>query len=111
MVDRDLNTVGFVVSRYGNLPLRDLATLIRVQSPYQLAEVGRQPGQAATVDVEVMHRHFTAARLAERREAGVTPEVDAAVTAFLAGAEERANEPLRPDDLSTLRARVADHAR
>jgi hypothetical protein len=111
MDNRELNTVGWVLSRYGNLPLRDLGTLIRAQSPYQLAEAGRLPGQAATVDVDVMRRHFAAAEVAERRTEGITPQVEAAVAALLVGAKERTTEPLQVDDLDTLRARAAGHAR
>jgi hypothetical protein len=111
MGNRELNTVGWVLSHYGNLPLRDLGTLIRAQSPYQLAEAGRLPGQAAAIDVEVMCKHFAAAEVAERRAEGITPEVETAVAALLVGAEERAKEPLRVDDLDALRARTAGHAR
>ncbi|HEU5108044.1 MAG TPA: hypothetical protein VFT95_05755 [Micromonosporaceae bacterium] len=112
--EAELNTVGFVVSRYGNLPARDLLVLIRHQSPYELAEAGRQAGHGAVIDVEVMRRHFAAAETAERREAGITPEVEAAVSAMVAGAHERLKDAVHedtPDDLERLRARVADHAR
>ena len=106
--NRELNTVGWVLSRYGNLPLRDLGTLIRAQSPYQLAEAGRLPGQTATVDVDVMRRHFAATNAAERAEMGISEEV---IAAHLAGAQERLKEPAQVDDLDALRARVVDHAR
>ena len=112
--EAELNTVGFVASRYGNLPPRDLLVLIRHQSPYELAEAGRQAGHSAVVDIEVMRRHFAAAEVTERREAGITPEIEAAVAAMTAGAEERLNDPVSvdtPDVLERLRARVADHAR
>lgn len=108
MGNRELNTVGWVLAHYGNLPLRDLGTLIRVQAPYQLADVGRQPGQAATIDVEVLRKHFAAVNAAERAEMGISEEV---IAAHLAGAKERLQEPAQVDDLDALRARVVDHAR
>lgn len=106
--NRELNTVGWVLSHYGNLPLRDLGTLIRAQAPYQLADVGRQPGKTAQVDVEVMCKHFAAVNTAERAEMGISEEV---IAAHLAGAQERLKEPATVDDLDALRARFVDHAR
>ena len=109
--NRELNTIGYVLSRYGNLLVRDLATLIRAQSPYQLAEAGRQPGQTAHISVDVLRQHFAAANAVERAETGISEE---AVAQLVAGARERLNDPLSvdtPQVRERMRARFADHAR
>lgn len=53
-----LNTVGYVVSRYGGLAARDLVTLTHGEQPWQLANQGRLPGTSARMSVESIRDYF-----------------------------------------------------
>ncbi|HEU0129657.1 MAG TPA: type II toxin-antitoxin system antitoxin SocA domain-containing protein [Mycobacteriales bacterium] len=99
-----LNTVGYVVSRYGRLSGNDLERLTHTEPPWQRADRDRRPRTSAKIQPEWLREYFASARDDDDDE---EPAADAeAVAAWLAGAGERLAEPVRPDDLDELRARL-----
>lgn len=103
-----LNTIGYVVSRYGALTGADLETLTHGESPWQTADSRRQPGESARIEVEWMQRFFTT-----RGASGVQGDDDTAlmldadaVRALLGGAEDRRDAMAATDDARILRARL-----
>jgi uncharacterized phage-associated protein len=102
-----LNTVGFVLSRYGRLTGRDLEILTHGEPPWNAA---RARG-AATGDrsPKITHRElieFFAAREAADEDGALEPAPDE-LLAFLRGASARAGEERCPDDLDRLKERLA----
>ena len=49
--EAELNTVGYVVSRYGGLTGRDLERLTHGERPWQRADGGRPPGGSVRIDL------------------------------------------------------------
>lgn len=98
-----LNTVGYVVSRYGRLSGNDLERLTHTEPPWQMANRDRQPRASAKIRPEWLRQYFTTPD-----EDDEEPLAEAAdVAAWLDGAAARAREPARPDDLDALRSRLA----
>ena len=99
-----LNTVGYVLSRYGRLTGRDLEILSRGEEPWLSADRGRRPRGSVQIDPQVMRSFFS--RTTGDHESVVLDS--AQVTAWLAGAQDRRSSPSRPDDLAELRSRLGD---
>jgi uncharacterized phage-associated protein len=53
-----LNTVGYVISRYGALSGRDLENLSHSEAPWQTANATRQPGGRVTIRIEWVRDYF-----------------------------------------------------
>lgn len=53
-----LNTVGFVLSRYGALTGDDLETKTHAEPPWRLADAVRRPGESAPIHPQWMHDYF-----------------------------------------------------
>jgi len=100
-----LNTVGYVLSRYGRLTGRDLEVLSHGEQPWQDADRRRTDAgkETARISAEVMTQYFVA-------DTDDDVDVDAAeLKALLAGAEERRRSAAnRPDDLERLRRRLLE---
>lgn len=47
--EAELNTIGYVISRYGNLTGTDLEHLTHSEAPWQLANSSRRPGESVTI--------------------------------------------------------------
>lgn len=98
--EAQLNTVGYVVARYGGLSGRDLEILSHGERPWQRANQGREPGTSARIDHEWMEEYF------------LEPDEDhlaldpAEVASWLSGADERLSDEGRRDDVSEIRARL-----
>ncbi|MEX5631934.1 Panacea domain-containing protein [Parafrankia sp. FMc2] len=100
--EAELNTIGYVLSRYGALTGRDLEILSHGELPWYTANQGRRQGESVTITVDVMREYFATAGAPAVAED--EPVLDsAAVANWLAGAGERRG-PSRPDDLDELRA-------
>lgn len=100
-----LNTIGYVLSRYGAMTGNDLALLSHAEAPWRDADRRRAPGGSAPIPNEAIREYFAGDGAPEVAE-GV--EFDRAeVAALVAGAWERRQEPSRPDDLEGIRARLA----
>ncbi|MGH3932403.1 MAG: Panacea domain-containing protein [Pseudonocardiaceae bacterium] len=98
-----LNTIGYVLSRYGALTGQDLENLTHSEEPWRLADSGRRVGESARIHLDWIKRYFRANGSANE---GETPLDSAAVTEFLRGAEERRREPGRTDDPEAIQARI-----
>jgi uncharacterized phage-associated protein len=101
--ESQLNTVGYVVSRYGGLTGRDLETLTHSESPWQRADEHRIPGTSERIESSWMHEHF---------QAVAAPDEDAVqldraeVTMWLSEAQARRGDELHPDSRAKIAARL-----
>lgn len=98
-----LNTIGYVVSRYGQLTGRDLELLTHAEMPWQRANQHRNPGGSSRIEREWLFEWFSS------EDADDAPALDSGtVGAWLAGARLPSRTDWRPDDLALLRKRLAD---
>lgn len=98
-----LNTVGYVVSRYGGLTGRDLEALTHSESPWQRANERRLPGTSSRIELSWMQEHFRVAAAPDEDEV----QLDSAeVTTWLRGAQTRRGDDLRPDSRAEIAARL-----
>lgn len=66
-----LNTIGYVVSRYGGLTAQDLVTLTHSEEPWTLANAQRLPQTSVRISIDALRAYFTtAADVAELEEPG-----------------------------------------
>lgn len=98
-----LNTLGYVVSRYGGLTGRDLEILTHSESPWQRANARRLPRTSARIEQSWLKEHFLV--VAAPDEDDVQLDSDA-VAAWLGGAERRRGDELRPDSPAQILARL-----
>src|SRR3954453_22333427 len=98
-----LNTVGYVLSRYGALSGTDLEHLTHSELPWQLANATRVPGSRARIERDWMRDYFrgTGAPGADSDDPG--PLDSDAVAALLAGAESRRGGPVETDTWADIR--------
>jgi uncharacterized phage-associated protein len=105
--EAELNTIGYVVSRYGTLTGKDLENLTHSETPWQTANRIRQPGGRVTIRREWIRDYF----LTDGNPAAGEEEIpldSEAVTEWLAGVQEPSAELERPDDREALLAMRAD---
>jgi len=97
-----LNTVGYVLSRYGPLSGTDLEHLTHGELPWQLANASRVPGGRARIERDWMRDYFRGpgAPGADPDDPGLLDSD--AVTALLAGAESRRGGPVQPDSWADI---------
>jgi hypothetical protein len=101
--EAQLNTVGYVVSRYGRLSGRDLKHLTHAEQPWQTAQRLRRPGGRVTIRPEWIRDYFTAdASASTDDEMPLDSEI---VAEWLAGASQRRAVPQRLDNRDDLIAR------
>jgi hypothetical protein len=101
--EAELNTVGYVVSRYGALTGKDLENLTHGETPWQTANRIRQPGGRVTIRQEWIRDY----RLTDGSPAAGEEEIpldSEAVAEWLAGAEEPSLEESGPSDREALLA-------
>ncbi len=99
-----LNTVGYVLSRYGALTGTDLEHLTHSERPYLEADAGRRPGTSARIKLETIAAYFGDEDL-DDTEPSLAPE-SAVVDAWLRDAWDRRQEHVQEDSLQSLRARL-----
>lgn len=108
VVDLDeaqLNTVGYVVSRYGTLSGTDLEHLTHAETPWQYANASRLPGESARIELDWIREYFTTSGLADGDED--EPMVDSSeVRAILKGAEARRSANPKADDPEKMYTRL-----
>jgi uncharacterized phage-associated protein len=107
MDEAQLNTVGYVLSRYGALTGHDLENLTHSEAPWQLADSGRWPGESARIKVEWIKRYFRTSGSADDEEDVILLD-SASVTKWLQDAEKRREGPSRPDNREALEARLRE---
>ena len=99
-----LNTVGYVVSRYGRLTGRDLEVMTHGEPPWRLADAARRPRDRALIRPEWMLDYFRADG-APDDGADDVPLDSAAVSGWLREAAAHDNGTDGPEDsLDELRA-------
>jgi uncharacterized phage-associated protein len=106
MGEAELNTIGYVASRYGALSATDLEHLTHSETPWQRANATRRPGGRVRIENQWIEEYFRTAGAADAGEDEIVLDSDE-VAKMLAGAELRRHEPRTPDDLEKLRAMIA----
>jgi uncharacterized phage-associated protein len=100
-----LNTIGYIVSRYGGLTAQDLIRLSHGEPPWQIANAQRQPGTSVRIPTESIREYF-AVVADEDEETG--PPVDAELLHdVLSGAPERLRRDVRTDTADAIAARIS----
>jgi uncharacterized phage-associated protein len=108
LTNGELNTVGYVISRYGHLSGLDLQHLTHAEDPWLLADRDRPSGGSARIEQEWMRDYFRAvAAVHEDDEFWIAPEK---IVELTAGADRRRAEfgPPGPDETTRLEARLAE---
>lgn len=100
-----LNTIGYVVSRYGRLSGLDLEHLTHSESPWRRADQNRVPGGSQPIRPEWMADYFQSE--ADQSEVQPQPSADL-IRAWLADAPTRRERDLHPDHPDALRRRLLD---
>jgi uncharacterized phage-associated protein len=104
--EAELNTIGYVISRYGRLSGRDLESLTHSEDPWRNADLHRQPGESVRIETGWIRDYFAAVGYATGDDD--EGQVDsAAVAAWLRDAESRKSTTSEPDDLAGLVNRLS----
>lgn len=101
--EAELNTVGYVLSRYGALTGLDLEHLTHNEEPWQSADEGRADGDSVRIEPAVIREHFV--RTAVDPDDDRLPE-GPELRRWLEGAARR-RRTWRPDHPDELRARLS----
>ncbi|GAA4179190.1 hypothetical protein GCM10022252_00330 [Streptosporangium oxazolinicum] len=107
LTEAELNTIGYVLSRYGGLTATDLENLTHSEAPWQRADRDRPPGGKARMELESLQEFFANQVDDDEDE----PQPDRAQFArMLEGIEQRRAEPASPDSPEDIRAWLAARA-
>lgn len=98
-----LNTIGYVLSRYGALTGRDLENLTHSQTPWQRANRNRPAGGRVRIEQEWIEQYFRTSAAEDDDQIVLDRAI---VSAWLADAGTRRHRPLRPDSPEELLARL-----
>ncbi len=100
--ERELNTIGYVLSRYGALSGNDLAHLSHSETPWRRADEHRAPGGSALIPLDWLAEYFTGDGAPD------VPALDPGeLAALVAGAEERLRQPASEDTPEAIAAWLA----
>ncbi|GGM11118.1 MULTISPECIES: Panacea domain-containing protein [Micromonospora] len=101
--EAELNTIGYVISRYGKLTGNDLENLSHGERPWQLADSNRSPQASATIRNEWIRDYFatTGAPTSDAEE----PVFDSERLHEWLAESVTDERPANPDNLDSLRAR------
>jgi uncharacterized phage-associated protein len=100
-----LNTVGYVLSRYGRLTGRDLELLSHAEDPWKRADAMRPTKGSVRIEQAWLTEYFAA----DADEDDPFPD-SGAVAGWLSGAPERAQDDLRADSPEAILARRRAYA-
>jgi uncharacterized phage-associated protein len=108
LTEAQLNTIGYVISRYGGLTGADLERLSHAEPPWQEADRMRHPRTSAKISVESMRAYFSSS-VAAGDDDDDAPLPDAeAVAEWLGRVSGGPRESSgRPDTVESLRTRVS----
>jgi uncharacterized phage-associated protein len=102
--EAELNTVGYVVSRYGKMNANDLERLSHTEEPWIAGDQRRRRGESDRIDLASIRAFFTTAN-ASRDEDDVAD--DQVVAAWLAATRPPSmSPPAKPDTREALLARL-----
>jgi uncharacterized phage-associated protein len=104
--ERQLNTIGYVVSRYGSLNGTDLEHLTHNESPWRDADAKRVPGGSVKITQDAIRNYFLTAPSDEGDEDTPLPDSEA-ILEWLASAGKRSEQVAKPDTVEALRARLS----
>jgi len=107
--EAELNTVGYVVSRYGALTGLDLENLTHSEGPWRRANHGRRPGESVRMEPEWIKDYFSTCGVADDPDDEALLD-STAVSTWLRDAAVRSNEVLQPDTADELRTRLTQRA-
>jgi uncharacterized phage-associated protein len=102
--EAQLNTIGYVVSRYGALTGRDLENLTHSEQPWVIANASRLPNGSTRIELAWIRDYFMTYGMDDAEDE--MPFDSTAVKELLQGAEHRRDEPRQPDDLDEIRSRL-----
>jgi uncharacterized phage-associated protein len=100
--EAQLNTVGYVVSRYGRLTGRELEILTHGEMPWRRANERRTPQGSVRIEEAWIEEQFKAAEVADREDE--TPLRSDDLADLADGLPDRAGRPGRIDSLDEIRA-------
>jgi hypothetical protein len=103
LTEAHLNTIGYVLSRYGALSGKDLIHLTHSEDPWLRANAIRQPGRSTRIREQWIKEYFETSGSSQDDEE-VMPN-PAEIRELLRGADERRTKPARSDSLEELLAR------
>jgi len=98
-----LNTIGYVVSRYGQLTGRDLELLSHAEMPWRRADENREPGGSSRIEREWLLEWFSSDAGDEETELD-----SGTVSQWLADAHLPPRPDWKVDDVAALRRLLAD---
>lgn len=101
LTEAQLNTIGYVLSRYGRATGRDLEILSHNQAPWLRANETRLPQGDVLIPQTWIRDYF----VGDGEETEV-PLDSTAVRTLLSGAAQRRDQPARTDNLEGLRERL-----
>lgn len=107
--ERHLNTVGYVVSRYGRLSGAELERLTHTEQPWLDADARRRPDTSAPISADAIRAFFVqqAAVADDEDESSALPDSDA-ISRWLSDIRSPTSaNVVQPDDIDRLRARIA----
>lgn len=102
--EAQLNTVGYVISRYGRLSGLDLEHLTHSEAPWQRADAGRRPHESSRIEPAWMQEYFTTADSDDEDDRTVLDS--RAVRDWLKDADLRRRRPSVEDTYEAIRARL-----
>jgi uncharacterized phage-associated protein len=108
LTEAQLNTIGYVVSRYGALTGQDLENLAHSETPWQQADGRRRPHESVRIEQEWLIGYFSTDGAAD--EDDDVPLDSDAVIHWLTGARRRQADELRQDSPEELRSRLSPSA-
>ena len=104
--EAELNTIGYVLSRYGALSGRDLYHLTHSESPWRSADTGRSPGTSVRIPTTSIESYFRSVAGADEDEEIV---LDAGVVLeWLKDAARTRDDAAPPDEPAELTARLGE---
>lgn len=108
--EAELNTIGYVISRYGSLTGQDLENLTHSEAPWTLANRNRRPKESARIELDWIKRYFqTSGAPGEDDEDGV--QIDTAdVRRWLADVAARPAGSGKADTVQEIQARLGRSA-
>ena len=105
LTEAQLNTIGYVVSRYGGLTGADLERLTHAERPWQDADRDRRPQTSARIPLESLQTFFSSPDRDDEDDDAPMPDSEA-VAEWLGQATEPPQDGT-PDTVESLRARLS----
>jgi hypothetical protein len=100
----ELNTVGYVVSRYGRLTASDLVNLTHAERPWQIANARRRPGESVRIERSWLLEFFQESSVDDDDEVLDSDTVSSWLAGVVAARDGRGAG--RPDSREELLARL-----